>query len=186
MSYGEIPLETINSLVKGKFGVDFEEILKEWNSKNVPTFRTKNIKIERVELNGRHCGFIARFQVHNAGDIPGTIIYGPSSGSDENGNHCLVLQPGACKQVRWKTNGINAAYVSLGISQNIPSQIEMNFEQYDNILRKENNETTQDTVCGVWDIPLSQFDNPMEIVVDNEDVGFRLIAPNDDKLLRRL
>ena len=42
---------------------------------------------------------------------------------------------------------------------------------------------TRDTTIGVWDIPASTFDIPAnEILVDNEDPGFRLIIPASKKM----
>jgi len=179
-SYGEVPLDTFSSLFQTKFGVDFEEILKDWDTNNITTYKTKNLKMERIEIDGRHRGFIMRFQVQNVGDYPGIITYAFLEGEL---NH-LVLQPGECKQVAFRGYA-NSATVSLGLSRNIPSEFSFSFEQYDNITQKMNNKTTSDSVCGVWNIPIAQFVG-QEIVVDNEDPGFRLEIPNDDKLLSRL
>ena len=166
--HGEVPLDTLCSAIRVELGIDFESILQAWASKAVTSYQVQNIKLERME---NSFSYVGHFQIRNTGKHPGRImgIIGIK--------HYLELQPGESKQVRWEGNG-NLFELDLGISLNIPTATSVYLPPVMNKLP-----FTRDTTIGVWDIPASTFDIPAnEILVDNEDPGFRLIIPASKKL----
>ena len=163
--HGEIPLDTLCKAIQTNLGFDFEQILQAWGSQIATSFRLQNVKIERVEREYGG-GWMAHFQIWNTGEQPGFIVY-----SFARNSYHLVLQPGECKEVR-SLGYSNTFTLDLGISRNLPS-----------VMNISETGMTRDTTEGIRNISPSVFNpKPEEIVVDNEDTGFRLIFP-DNKLL---
>jgi len=167
--YGEIPLDTFVIAVQKTFGFDFKHLLQEWEAKTLTSYRIQNLKVEFVEF-GVH---MLRFRIQNVSTHSGQVIVFDRRSSSVYKTHTIKIQPGECKQVSLQMMS-SRPYLYLGISRNIPFLFELSSTQH-----------TTDTTTGIWDIAPSEFEGRTEeIVVDNEDSGFRLIIPGD-KLLRR-
>ena len=163
--HGEIPLDTLCKAIQTDLGFDFEPILQTWESQIATSFRLQDLKVERVEREYGD-GWMAHFQIWNTGKHPGFIVY-----SFARNSYHLLLQPGECKEIRVRGSS-NMFTLDLGISRNLPSVINIT-----------DSGITQDTTEGIRDISPSVFNpKPEEIIVDNEDPGFRLIFP-ENKLL---
>ena len=159
--YGEVPLDTLCRAIQSDLGFDFYQVLQVWGSQAVTSFRVQDLKIEQLEP-GYGMGWMAHFQICNVGEYPGFIVY--SLGS--RGFRHLLLQPDECKEVHLRLNS-NMFTLDLGISRNLPSMMQVMSVG-----------TTRDTVERIRDISPSVFEpKAEEIVVDNEDSGFRLIFP---------
>ncbi|WP_018337343.1 ABC transporter permease [Butyricimonas synergistica] len=158
---GEVPLDTLCYAIQSSLGFDFNQVLQTWGSQAATSFRVQDLKVERVEL-GYGRGSMAHFQIWNAGKHPGFIVY---SFYPREFNY-LLLQPGECKEVHLLGYS-NTFTLDLGISCNLPS-----------VMRVTEAGTTRDTMERIQDISPSVFEPKLgEIVVDNEDPGFRLILP---------
>jgi len=167
--YGEVPLDSLVVFIQTKSGLDFDTLLQEWHSREIPDFRLRNI----VFANTGGFGHRLQFKVLNTGKIPATIRCTNPLGNKE----VITIQPGACKQVCLRINSSNAA-LHLGLSRHIPQTITFD----NNRLRRK----TQDTSQGIWDIPPHKFYPKEEILIDNEHEGFRLILPTTKWLQRYL
>ncbi|WP_059026394.1 ABC transporter permease [Gabonibacter massiliensis] len=162
---GEIPLDTLCQVIRSELEFDFEQVLQAWDSQAVTNFRVQNLKNERVEQE-YGSGWMARFQIWNTGEHPGFIVYSFS----HEGSYHLWLQPGECKEVRLHGSS-NMFTLDLGISRNLPS-----------VMQTTETGTTRDTREGIKDISPSVFiPQNGEIIVDNEDPGFRLIFPGNNR-----
>jgi len=170
--YGEVALDTLTAAMQEKFGIAFEPVLEKWASKEITSYRVQELKVERLQ-GGR--GTFASFRIQNTGQYAGTVVYGSSFGYQ-----MFTLQPGECKQVRVELFS-NKLYLNLGISQNIPFVLEAE----DKGIRGGKVVFTRDTAVGIWNVSPALFElKRNEIVVDNEDAGFRLHVP-PSKWLRR-
>jgi len=192
--HGEVPLDTLSATIQTELGFDFEQVLQAWDTKDVTAFRFMNVKSERIDreyLKRGGATYMHRFQVQNAGDKQGVIFYDSEIGIVQSTLNYLVLQPGECKEVN-VANASNVLNVSCGIARNMPSAIrieaKMKFEQrgVGGFIDKSNTSSTRDTVQSIKNIsPMHFSTDPNEIIVDNEDQGFRLITP-EKKLLQKL
>jgi len=166
---GEVPLDTLCKAMRKELNVDFEAVLRDWEVKRGASFQVEDFRFGRMKGQPYQ---VAAFKIRNVGEKAGRI----SGDFGYGGSYSLMLQPGECKEVRW-TGNTNTFLLNLGASRNIPADM----HYVDNRSQGD----VMDTLTGVFDIPASVFDlSEGEIVVDNEDPGFRLIVPPSRKLYR--
>ena len=164
--HGEVLLDTLCSDLQTELGIDLDSVLRAWSSMMMTSYQVQDLRLEQIE---NTYIYVANFRIRNTGKYPGQIMV-----TGVSVKNYLELQPEECKQVRWQMDG-NGFFFDLGLSRNIPTSI--------GIIGIDNVVYTQDTNIGVWDIPVSAFEIPInEIIVDNEDPGFRLINPLNKKL----
>ena len=171
---GVVPLERFTSDFGKRFGVDFAEVWKEWNSKSPTRFQIKDMEINQVVVEGKRQGTRMRFKIKNAGNSKGlvSVLYTELM---ERKVYNFYLHPGECKEVKIRKDHIGEFRINTGISYHIPGKMANVRSAFGTM----SDDVTSDTTSGLFDIRPDEFlAEPGEIIVDNEDPGFRLIEPD--------
>lgn len=159
--------------LKEHFDIDLILRLPNWyNSAGLPTFRIKDF--ETFEITGEDFPqYQMRAKIYNNSDIDGII----STSSNPNDPRCYSIPAKTC----WEINEIytNAfdMKLNLGFTSNIPST-------FYNITSTYTNHIHQKDHLGIFPCDPKEFSPvPGEVIVDNEDDGFKLYSPSDKRWL---
>ncbi len=182
-----IPFDEINSQFKARTGQDLGTQLNAWlSSEKLPSFRIGKVDAYRV-TDGDRQRFLTRLSIGNDGAIEGIVkIAIREAGKDDNNEE---------KNLEFKTFyiGVNqiknisiltdkqpsTAIVNTNASMNIPVKQEISILKVegDGSMKAKNEEKV---------LPLIRWDEPGEIVVDNEDSLFSVINVSKQGLLVRI
>jgi len=164
---GIVPLETFAEAMKDTLKIDFMKILSDWeNCKHLSRFTVQNVVVGNIKDSSMD---IFKMQVLNDGDEDGYIaIQTDDREADFAKSYIVRVGAGQAKEIQ-----IVDVFASLKISFlscNLPGK--KLFEVGTKIVDTKISETGY----LVTDLPQSVFNRAEEeIVVDNEDEGFRLI-----------
>lgn len=182
-----IPFEEINSHFKAKTGQDLGVQLEAWlQSEKLPAFRIGQINAYKV-TDGERQRFFTRLSIGNEGSIEGIVkIAIREVGKDDNNEE---------KKLEYKTYDIGINQIkNIGIlSDKQPSNVIVNTNASMNIPVKQEISVTKVEGDGSMKasneekiIPLLKWDEPGEIIVDNEDSLFSVVNVTKQGLLIRL
>ncbi|HCT30709.1 MAG TPA: hypothetical protein DIW31_08210 [Bacteroidales bacterium] len=181
-----IPFDEINNQIKEKTGQDFGYQLNNWlKSDKLPGFRIGEVDAYKV-TDGEHQRYLSRISIGNDGDIEGIvkIAIREESNNNDNNNEERKIDYKAYEigvnQV--KTLSIlsdkqpSKVIVSTNAAMNVPVKYEISILKVegDGSMKAQANEKTT---------PLVQWDEPGEIVVDNEDSCFHVVNVSKQGLL---
>lgn len=164
---GIIPLETFAKAMKDTLNVDLIRVLSDWeNCKHLSRFAIQNVVVGNIKDSSMD---IFKMQVQNDGDEDGYIAMQMDDGEADFAKSYIVnVGAGQAKEIQ-----IVDVFASLKISSlscNLPGK--KLFEVGTKIVDSKISETG----CFVTALPQSVFkEEEEEIIVDNEDAGFRLI-----------
>ncbi|WP_294140705.1 ABC transporter permease subunit [uncultured Sanguibacteroides sp.] len=178
---GIIPLEKFTSELNERFGVDFTEVLEQWSSKSPTHFLVRDMEVNKIE---EGAGMHIRFKIKNSGKSKGlvSVLYGATRSTD---SYNFYLNPDECKEVSIQGFFTGNFQINTGVSYNIPGRIAM-IKKMDQVSVSARVGQIPKTICSLSDIHPDEFlPKSGEIIVDNEDPGFRLIEP-DKTFFRRL
>ena len=191
--FQNIPFSTLEQELEAQLGINLNEYLEEWyNIDHSPTIFIKDVEANEVvidEISKYHI----RFKVNNPSDVDAVITTvvqqggnfrgGPRGGgmddSDSPTDH-YFLPAGEAREIKLILDERPANIsINTNISHNLPTNHRYNFSKID--------EETTDTLSGCFSIDPSAFaPDPNEIIIDNEDSGFRTIASNSKHKLKDL
>lgn len=188
-----LDLANFGKALSDEYSLDIESQVDNWlYGDQLPGFLIGDLRSYEFIDNDR-TRYQVRFKASNPEAVEGLFMlnfrtggndskdyYGPS-GDDETDKKVIYLEPGQSKEIGVVLDAApRAMTINSVISQNIPSIIELSFGDHEVVRRATAFEGEE---------ILSQdfsFDNPDEIIVDNEDENFELIQPSTDSYLRKL
>ena len=191
--FQNIPFSTLEQELEAQLGINLNEYLEEWyNIDHSPTIFIKDVEANEVvidEISKYHI----RFKVNNPSDVDAVITTvvqqggnfrgGPRGGGMDDSDSPTdnyFLPAGEAREIKLILDERPANIsINTNISHNLPTNHRYNFSKID--------EETTDTLSGCFSIDPSAFaPDPNEIIIDNEDSGFRTIASNSKHKLKDL
>ena len=166
----EVPFEILVKEAREKLNIDMEKIVREWSTyRHDAHFRLKDLSGIRYCTNKR---LLFRFKLFNDGESPGIVTI--QSGENYDDFKTLSLAPGEAKAIEfieeYRYNPYSCV-INLGNSSHLPDKYTVKTSQEIDLPGPE-------TAFFIHDIDTVEFVRPNdEIIVDNEDPGFRLIEP---------
>ncbi len=189
--FQNIPFDTLQQAIEKRFGIELSDFIHSWyTTGESPTVYIKDVDANQIILE-EFTKYQIKFKVNNpsATDaiITTDIMQGGGFGgmrgggmSFESNKNNYLIPAGEAREIRIITDERPAHInINTNISHNLPTSRNFNFPKIDN--------TIEDTTSGVYPIDPEVFkSNPDEIIVDNEDSGFRTIASNNRHKLKDL
>ena len=186
-------IEDFNDAIQNEFGIDLIPYMEGWfSSKELPAFLVGNVKAVNV-LDGDQLKTMVKFKVSNTEDVEGIISvefrlggggggrFGGMGGSPETITKLIHLDGNQTKEVSFLLNGTpRGANVNTLTSQNIPSEIRL---PLDNI--EEDKKAVPFEGEQIVAVPV-RIAEDNEIILDNEDPGFKVQGKDETSLLRKL
>ena len=188
-SFGEF-----NAAFQERFHLNLMDLIPTWYTRaQTPIILVKGTRAREVSIE-EHTRYLVDFQVYNPTDVEGVISVeveerggmggpmgrrgGPGGMNEDREVLNYIIEPRKYKEIRILCDDRpNHMTVNTNIAQNIPSDVMQHFQRID--------EVTTDTVTGIFDCDGSAFTiSDDEIVVDNEDRGFRVIEANQKNKLQ--
>lgn len=192
-----VPFNQFQSEFYKNSGIDLTAFLRQWYEED----HSPVVYIKDVDANQTVIDEVTKYQIHfkiyNSSDVDALVTAeiqqggyfrgGPRGGmggfgGDQSNNvvENYLLPAGTAKEVKIITDERPASVsINTNISHNLPTLHRYNFSK----IEKE----TQDTVSGAFTIDPKIFNaNPKELIIDNEDPGFRTIASNNRHKLKDL
>ena len=192
--FSETTFSELNKEFVEKFHFNLMDLIPGWyTSTKIPVILVKGTAAEEVSIDER-TKYVVHFYVHNPTDCEAVISVeieerrgGPRGGrgggfgaEEEELPTNYIIGPNEYKEIRMLCDERpNNMVINTNIAQNIPSEVMQNFQKIE--------EMSTDTTTGIFDIDESVFMlGSDEIVVDNEDKGFRVIEANQKNKLQNL
>lgn len=182
-AYRRVNFDLFNREVKECLGVELEPLLDYYyDLRELPAMLVNDVKVEKMEKGGK---MFASFKVYNPTDVDGVLMFRGATSYKIRSSPKMIYEyylipAHACKEIRTLQVVSNLFEVSFGLAHNIPNDCQVNLNMFEM-------DITTDERMGIWDTDSSGFILPKnEIVVDNEDEGFRLIQKTErEKLGKR-
>lgn len=188
-SFGELNAEFMK-----QFHFNLMDLIPTWyTTTKTPIILVKGVMAEKVSID-EYTKYLVHFYVHNPTETEGVISVeieegGPRGPRGRRGGGMqgqtqekvplnYIIEPLKYKEIRMLCDDRpNNMVINTNIAQNIPSEIMQHFPKVE--------EETADTLTGIFDIDKGVFElGEKEIIVDNEDRGFRLIEANQKNKLQ--
>lgn len=175
--FERIPFSSFAEEIKVKLGVDLEDMVRElYDSRGIPCFYVKDIEQHKTKE-----GYVLSFDIWNASRNEGVISLFTAMKKDYmqfREFKSITVEAGTCKH--WEVvlpDWVDAAGISTNMAMNLPNM----YLQY---FKEEPEEV--EIMSGEWMLDSFSF-LPLvgEIIVDNEDAGFRTIETKSRGLLKR-
>lgn len=192
--FSVIPFDTLNYRLQERFGLDISDFLREWYTIDYsPTLYVKSVDANEVVID-EYTKYQVKFKVHNPSEadaiLTAQIHQGGGGGRGPRGGggrgfesvepQHYIIPANSAREIKIITDERPSnVMINTNISHNLPNVHFYNFSKIEN--------STDDTTSGMFAIDASQFkENPREIIIDNEDAGFRMIASNNRHKLKDL
>lgn len=165
-----------------EFGMDLKERLGIWyKSDHLPVLLLGDFVLtelpEEDNESRRTKPSFARFKVYNPGDLESVLVAHGAKIKGEKTSRFLI-RGHECKEIRVKMD-YPGLMITYPLAQNLP------MGRW--VLSDEMRPFDGDTLTGVFTADSSIFQpRPGEIIVDNQDPGFKLIEPQGEKLFHML
>lgn len=166
--FEEIPLDECFERFHNAFNVRLDSLVESWSNTNrLPSFEIKDARV--IKIGDTDIAFIPdmlySFKIYNKSDIPGLVMTDDYQG--------WVIPPHEGRVIKTRNRkdnrNITTPYIGLPMAQNLPGSI--------TLVEENMKDVCVDTVAGVWKIDSSVFfSNKNEIIVDNEDSGFKVLG----------
>lgn len=192
IKFSSSTIEDFNAALKKRFGIDLIPYMKNWfSSTKLPAFLIGNISAVNV-LDDDQLKTMVKFKVSNTEDVEGIISvdfrigggggrFGGMGGQPETINKLVDLDGDQTKEVSFLLSGTpRGATINTLTSKNIPSEIRL---PLDNI--EEDKKAVPYEGEKVVDTPV-RIAEDNEIILDNEDPGFKVRGNDEPSLLRKL
>lgn len=194
--FKEVSLSEFVAECKAELGIDLTDFIEKWYVDN----HSAPLAIRDVDANkiliDDYTKYQIRFKVNNPSDVDAVITVkavdggqgrggrgrrgrgnvAPTTGDEMN----YIIPRNSAREVKLiRDERPGRMTVNTNVSTNLPNQFEYNFSKIDNEIR--------DTSSGAFEISPSLFTPDInEIIVDNEDSGFRIIESNQKHKLKDL
>ena len=175
--FQELDFDDLNREINACFDIDLNSILPKWyEARGVPTYTVRNIQVHEIKT----CEFPTYqvcFEIQNSGNVNGFISLSTKIGETKDRWQVYHIPAKSC----WRIKKVfhekpKIIYIDLNLAQNLPSGITQG--GIDEIIS-----ITSDTSDGQFSMNPREFlPDPTEIIVDNEDPGFRLEPSSKQKL----
>ncbi|RHR78970.1 hypothetical protein [Odoribacter sp. AF15-53] len=176
-SFRELDFNDLNRKIKAHFEVDLDSVLPGWyEAKEIPAYTVRNIQVCKIEP-GEFITYQVSFEIQNNGKVDGFISLSSKLGEPKDKWQIYHVPAGSC----WNIKKVfhekpEIIYIDLNLSRNLPSGITQGW--INKIMG-----ITSDTSEGQFTMNPREFlPDPTEIIVDNEDPGFRLKSSKKKKL----
>lgn len=192
--FEEISFADFTKAFQERFGIDLLPFVKQWYSEDhSPMLTLKDVDANKVLVDD-FTKYQVRFKVYNSSDVDAIITVKLESGGGGSGGFRMGGGPGSNNSEDDALNYIIPAksareikavnddrpgrlVVNMNVSNNLPNEFTFNFSKVDNEI--------SDTTQGIYVIDTLLFaKDPNEIIVDNEDAGFRTIEANQRNKLK--
>ena len=186
-------IEDLNVQLKNSFNLDLDKYLPEWyNSKSLPGYIV--IKINAVKLKkDDQIKTKVSFVITNTENVPGavTVSFRMSGGQrggfsrmrgaqEDNIEKTVLIEGKVSKKITYLFNREpRSMTVNTYASHNIPSNISQQFGKIEIDEKLQAND-------GEEIIAYTEGVEPNEIILDNEDSGFKLSQPKTNSLIQRI
>ena len=175
--FRELNFDDLNQEIKTHFNVDLDSILPGWYEvRGIPAYSVRNIQVHEIKPREIPTYQIS-FEIQNSGDTDGFISLSSKANETKDKWQVYHVPAGSC----WEIKKIfhdkpEIIYIDLNLSRNLPPNITRGgIDQIINI--------TSDSSNGQFAMNPREFlPDPTEIIVDNEDPGFRLKSPGKKQL----
>lgn len=186
-NFRTIPLSAFVDSLHRQTGADLTGFLHRWFTEDhSPTLHLKDAEAKQVVID-EQTRYQIKFKVYNPSDVDAIITVMPIAGGREGGPRRggermfsvnssepdnYVVPAGEAVEIKL-INDERPASISINtnISHNLPTSHSYNFSKID--------EVTDDTTSGISTISPDAFKpDPKEIIIDNEDSGFKTIESN--------
>ena len=182
-TFKQVDFETFNTAYKQEFGIDWMEFLPQWYSENrVPAYIIRDFKMAEIlesgmteNLTGKK-RYKVQASIYNTGEVDGIISFSFYTDKGPQQKNFLVKRHEG-QRIEWIGEEIGFGVILLtNIARNNPGT------KY-----AQKGVTTNDTTQRIEQLPFSYFQPPAnEIIVNEDDEGFRIIQPKSRLLLGRL
>ncbi len=204
--FRRIEVKELSNAIKEKFGFDFYPLLDNWyNGKEQPGFIISDVKASGIVINDR-VRFLLSFVASNPGPVAGLFNVAIRTGSEEGGQNfsirtggqvisiqergmetgnisrIVLLSPFEAKKVSLITDAEpRELLINTLFSTNLPGELSLQVGEV-----RRTKESPGPVAEGEVITELPVFEDPSEIIVDNEDPGFNPGPPLPVSPLRRL
>ena len=189
--FQNIPFDTLRYEIEKRFGIRLSDFIDTWyTASHTPTIYIKDVDANQIVLD-EFTKYQIKFKVNNPSDIDAIIstevMQGGGGGMRRGGGMSFetekknyIIPAGEAREIKIISDERPANIsINTNISHNLPTSHNFNFSKIDN--------TISDTTSGIYPINPDVFKpNPNEIIIDNEDPGFRTIASNNRHKLKDL
>lgn len=186
----EVPFEELNNAIVDEFKIDLSEFIHKWYTEDhSPTLYIRKVDANQVVVEDV-TRYQVKFSVNNPTDVDAIITAQTQSGGGGGrrgggGNnqelpYNYVIPANTAKEIRMILDNRPANLaINTNISHNLPTLYTFNFPKITT--------TTTDTTSGIFPANPDAFKpDPNEIIVDNEDSGFRTVTANTRTKLKDL
>lgn len=189
--FSVIPLDTLTQQIKQHFNLDLAGFMEEWYTTNhSPALSLTSADVNEVIID-EFSKYQVKFKVNNPSDANAIITVYVQQGGGNGGRRGgggstpsearnYVIPAKSAQEIKIITDERPSSMsVNTNISQNLPPLHFFNFPKVEN--------TVNDTASGIFPIDPGIFrPNSNEIIIDNEDPGFRTISSNTRHKLKDL
>lgn len=172
-----------DSAFAARFGCTWAEVLPSWfRGDKIPCYLVKDLAVKRVHDDGVTTTTLVEFSIYNDSDVDGLVHLQSSDfpyclvrrsamgwgGQQRSVDTCFRVEARTGRKVALLVPMSNPFFkLNTGISCNIPRQISFHCRIDSRV---------NEYVCGEWPLKREDFfPQKNEIVVDNEDKGFRVV-----------
>ena len=169
-SFQRVDFDVFAREFKDQFNVNIDSLLDRYYDDNrLPILFVQDLKME--SYNAIPLGYC---KVYNPSDVDGILkVDGYDQKLRRQRPNYFLIPAKSCKEVRVRNYTIPSFSVELGLCCNLPDRISIMYND---------TEKTEWDWEGIRDADSSSFRlSPNEIIVDNEDVGFRLVEKDKRK-----
>ncbi len=173
--FEETTLEEYCQQFYQSFGVRLDSLLESWyNTDKLPLFEIQDARAIELKKTSYLPNMLYSFKVFNRSDVSGIVMTSDYQGWIIPPHEGRVIKARNRKDVFH--NYYNPFFVGIPLAQNLPAMMTLELENLNNV--------RVDTVTGVFVVDTSMFfrDN-REIIVDNEDAGFRVVKAKGFNIL---
>lgn len=187
-----VPFDLFAESFSKRFNMNIREFIREWyRIDRSPTFELMDVDANKVVLED-YTKYQIRFKAYNSSDLEGIISVrveeggnrrggfqpGGGNAAKEDNTHHYIVPPHSAREIKIINDERPARLViNTNISHNLPNEFFYNFSKVDNEI--------SDTARGSFPVDTLLFaKSGDEIIVDNEDEGFRIIAPEKKRKLK--
>lgn len=161
--FKETTLDELSRQFQQSFDIELDSLIKNWYyADKIPIFEIKDARLVKIGKSEESTSRVLYcFKIFNKSDVLGIVVIGDSQG--------WVIPPHAGREIKtYNQQERIFDFIGMPLAQNIPATIQMKEENLENIY--------QDTVAGVFNLDSTIFSRQNdEIIVDNEDPGFKVV-----------
>lgn len=203
--FREVPINELNDELKNSFGLDLDQYLPVWyNSNSLPGYIMSKVQAVKIKDEDKIKTMVS-FILTNSENVPGAITvtfrlgggrgggggggargggggggFGGFGGSDNSVEKTIQIGAKQSKKVSYLLNrDPRTMTIDTYASHNIPSTISQQFEKI------EINEKITG-IEGEQIVAYTDGSEPSEIILDNEDPGFKIEQPNSQSLIKKI